>query len=244
MSHARTRRLFSISIFILVLLLCIYLFLHSSIFEVDRIYATGAYKVSQDEILALAGINAGENIFGVESEIAERALQVQPMVKSAKIVRHLPDQLEIQIVERQVWGLIPYQNVMICVDEEGVCIDRVNGFSLLDYPILTLEQLPERVSLGQSLSPGAVAMAKAICDALGEDKDKISEYHYKNSSDEIVLTTTGKTEIRFGNAERLEEKIGYIRAVFSLEEDVKKEGHEVLQYVDLRFDGEPVMKTR
>lgn len=244
MSHARTRRLFSISIFILVLLLSIYLFLHSSIFLVNKVYATGASKVSQEEILALAGISAGQNIFGVDAKLATRALQVHPMVKSARIVRHLPHQIEIQVVERQIWGLIPYQNVLICVDEEGVCIDRLSGFSMLNYPILTFEQVPERINLGQTLYPGAVAQAKKICDALGEDKDKISEYHYKNSSDEMVITTIRKTEIRFGNLDRLDEKIEYVKAVFKLEEEVSQEGREVLQYVDLRFEGEPVMKTR
>jgi len=244
MSHARIRRLFSISIFILVLLLSIYLFLHSSIFMVNRIYATGASKVSQEEILALAGISTGQNIFGVDTELAVRALQVHPMIKSARVVRHLPHQLEIQVVERQIWGLIPYQNILICVDDEGVCIDRISSFSLLDYPILTFEQLPERINWGQTIYPDAVRQAQKIHEALGEEKDKISEYHYKNSSDEMELTTIKKTQIKFGNPDRFQEKIGYIKAVFSLEEEVGREGHEVLQYVDLRFAGEPVMKTR
>ncbi|MEN6324976.1 MAG: FtsQ-type POTRA domain-containing protein [Syntrophomonas sp.] len=244
MSHARKRRLFSISIFILVLLLSIYLFLHSSIFKVDRVYASGMVKVSQEEILALAGINKGQNIFSVDAAVVSRAVQTHPMVKNAQMVRHLPHDLEIKIVERQVWALVPYQNIMLFLDDEGVCIDRVAGVPIEEYPLITMELLPERVNLGQAVYPAAVQQIKKLWDSMGDGRKLISEFHYRTSSDEIVLYTRAGTEIRFGKMERLDEKLTYIKAVFTMEVDMKKEGHEALEYVDLSFDGEPVMKTK
>lgn len=244
MSHARKRRLFSISIFILVLLLCVYLFLHSSVFKVDKVYASGMIKVSQEEILALAGINTGQNIFSVDAALVSKAVKAHPMVKSAQLVRHLPHDLEIKVVERQVWALVPYHNIMLFLDDEGVCIDRVAGVAIEEYPLLTMELLPERVNLGQAVYPAAVQQIKKLWDTMGEERKNISEFHYRTNSDEIVLYTRAGTEIRFGKLERIDEKITYIKAVFKMEEDMKKEGREVLEYVDLSFDGEPVMKAR
>lgn len=244
MSHARKRRLFSISLFILVLLLCVYLFLHSSVFKVDRVYASGMVKVSQAEILALAGINSGQNIFTVDAEIVRKAVQTHPMVKRADMLRRLPHDIEIRIVERQVWALVPYKNIMLFLDDEGVCIDRVAGVTIEDYPLITIDLLPDRINLGQAVYPAAVQQVKTIWDSMGEERKNISEFHYRTGSDEILLYTRAGTEIRFGKMERLDEKLIYIKAVFNMEKDMKREGHETLQYVDLSFDGEPVMKTK
>lgn len=244
MSHASKRRLFSISIFILVLLLSIYFFMHSPIFKVEKVYTTGTAKVTQEEVLALAGINTGQNLFDLDTELVSRALKVHPMIKTADVIRHLPNQVEVRVTERQVWALVPFQNILLCIDEDGVCIDRVSGFSFQDHPVLTMEQMPERVNLGQAVNPMAVQQIKKIWDAMGEEKKQISEFHFRNTSNDIILYTQKGTEIRFGNLDRLEEKIGYVKAVFTMEEDMKKRGREVLKYVDLRFDGEPVMKTR
>lgn len=244
MSHARKRRLFSISIFILVLLLSVYLFLHSSIFKVDRVYASGMVKVSQAEILALAGINSGQNIFTVDAQLVNKAVQTHPMIKRAEMVRHLPHDVEIKITERQVWALVPYQNVMLFLDDEGVCIDKTARASIEEYPLITIDLLPERVNLGQALYPAAVQQIKTIWNSMGEEQKNISEFHYRTSSDEILLYTQAGTEIRFGRMERLDEKLTYIKAVFKMEKDMEKEGHEVLEYVDISFDGEPVMKTK
>lgn len=244
MSQARFRRLFSISVFIFVLLVCVYLFLHSSIFKVEKIYATGVSKVSQDEILALAGISPGQNIFMVDTDLAAKSVRVHPMIKNAVVIRHLPHQLEIKVSERQIWALVPDPPILLCIDDEGICIDRINTFSLLDYPVVTMDQLPDRVNLGQAVNQAAVQQIKKVWDAIGDDSKNISEFHFRNSSNEIILYTNQGTQILFGNLDRLQEKAANVKTALAMEQQVKQDGHEVLQYVDLRFEGQPVVKTR
>lgn len=244
MSQARFRRLFSISVFIFVLLVCVYLFLHSAFFKVEKVYVTGASKVSQEEILNLAGIKPGQNIFMLNTDLAVKAVKIHPMIKSADVIRHLPHQVEIKVSERQIWALIPDPPILLCVDDEGVCIDRLNTFSLMDYPIITMDRLPERVNLGQSVNPDAVRQIKKVHDAIGDEQKKISEYHYSNSNKEIILYTEEGTKILFGSLDRLDAKVANLKTALAIEEEVQKDGHQVLDYVDLRFEGQPVVKTR
>lgn len=88
-------------------------------------------------------------------------------------------------------------------------------------------------------------MIKALYDVLPIDNRKaISDFHFINKSREIVFYTRAGTEVNFGNLERLEEKANFVGQIFSIEAELEEKGNDVLEYVDLRFKGQPVLKTR
>ena len=60
----------------------------------------------------------------------------------------------------------------------------------------------------------------------------------------MIIYTVKGTEIRFGNADRFQEKVGQISQTFAIEADFAENGMEALEYIDLRFKGQPVVKTR
>ena len=57
-----------------------------------------------------------------------------------------------------------------------------------------------------------------------------------------IYTLQG-TEIKFGIDERLEEKLSTLSQVFQLERDFIDTGQDDLIYVDMRYKGQPVVKT-
>ncbi len=245
MAKDLSSRFFSISILIFVALLCFYLFLHSSFFNVEGISVTGVKKVTESEIMELSGLSPGINIFEINDHLCAKLIEIHPLVKSAKIVRHLPRQIEIQVVEREIWALIPYGDVIICIDREGVCIDKLNYFSFFNYPVITLENMPEHVNLGQPVQAEGIEMIRKLWEALSENsRMKISDFHYNDRNKEIIAYTEEGTEVRFGNLERLEEKAGFFSEILQIEKNLQKKGTEVLEYVDLRFEGQPVIKTK
>lgn len=239
----RARRL-SISILILIVLVSIYLFMHSAFFNIERIYVTGYKTVPANEVTALAGIKIGTNIFEVNKDICSGAIKIHPMIKQAAIVRHYPRTIEIQVAERKMWTVIPYPDGYICIDDQGVCLDRVKSIDITKYPVVTLDQIPEQIILGQPVNTAAVKMVKKVFDALGQNTQQISEFHYLDAEKGIIIYTTAGTEVKFGNLDRLEEKAEFFPQIFKLEKDLQTTQHEVLQYVDLRYKGEPVIKTR
>jgi len=240
-----SRKFFSISILLLTGLICSYLFLHSSFFNVQKIYISGLKIVSESEVINLSGLSPGCNIFEINEQLAAKAVEIHPMIKSAKIIRHLPGDIEIEVKEREVWAIVPYKDVFLCIDEEGICIDRLKYFSVLNYPVITIDSMPERVNLGQAVEPEGISEIKKVWDALStENKEEVSDFHYINKSREIVIYTKRGTEIRFGSTERLDEKVSIFNQIFQIEKDFQEEGAEVLEYIDLRFKGQPVVKTR
>ncbi len=245
MSRKISGHRFRISLLIFTLLLSTYLFLHSSIFNVDRIEVQGNEKVSQEEALALSGLAPGINIFELDGDLSSQSIQAHPMVKKAEIVRQLPRTLLIKINERQIWAVIPYRGVFLCIDDTGVCFDKLSNTPINNYPIITMDLMPEYVNLGQAVNNQATDMVRQVWQAIPDSaRQKISEFHYLNKENALKIYTINGTEIRFGDLERLEEKAKTLNQVIQIEANFNKQGKEVLEYIDMRFKGEPVVKTR
>jgi cell division protein FtsQ len=212
---------------------------------VDSIEVQGNDKVSREEVLALSGLYPGINIFELDVDISAKSIEIHPMVKEAEIVRQVPRTLVININERQIWAVIPFRGVFLCIDDTGVCFEKLSNTPINNYPIITMDLVPEYVSLGQAVNKQGTDMVRQVWQALPDsDCKKISEFHYMNNENELKIYTINGTEIRFGNLERLEEKINTLMQVIQIETDLAKQGKDVLEYIDMRYKGEPVVKTR
>ncbi|HCF51269.1 MAG TPA: hypothetical protein DER60_13370 [Syntrophomonas sp.] len=232
------------TVFLLVSLISIFLFMHSSFFYIDQITVQGAERMGSAEVIRLSGLQTGLNIFSVNGQQISQALKVHPMVQDVKVIRHWPRHLEIQVSERQAWALIPCQGGFLCIDQEGVVIDKLNIFSPDQYCIITMDKQPEQVVLGQVIDPEAIAAIRQIWEAIPvEPRVDISDYHYVNESKEVILYTNHGTEILFGDLERLADKVQSLLQIINIEKDYEKQGKSPLSYVDLRFKGQPVVKT-
>lgn len=241
----KSRSVFKAALLTFTLLLSVYLFMHSSIFNVVQIDVEGNDKVSREETMALSGLAPGINIFELDDELTTLAIEAHPMVKEAEVKRHLPKKLVIKITERQIWAVIPYKGVFLCIDDTGVCFDKLSNTPINNYPIITMDQLPEYVTLGQAVNKPATDMVRQLWQAMPDgDRQKISEFHYLNKGNTLNIYTVNGTEIRFGDLERLTEKAHTLTQIIQIESDFLKQGQEVLDYIDMRFKGEPVVKTR
>lgn len=245
MKNKSSSKLFIIALLLLLVLICIYLFLHSSIFSITTIKVSDNHIVTRNEILAMAGVSTGTNIFQLDQELTRRSVKLHPMVKDARIIRHLPATIEIKITERKSWAIIPYDDVFLLIDDEGICIDKLNQLPNQNIPLITMDKVDQRLNLGQAVNPTAVKMIRTVWQALStDDRQNISQFHYNNQDKTLLIYTLHGTEIRFGNLDRLEEKITHFREAIDIEANLEKEGKDVLDYVDLRFKGQPVVLTR
>jgi len=244
-SPKRSINKFRLALLLFILLLSIYLFLHSSIFNVTQIEVVGNNKVSKAEVLALSGLSPGINIFGFNEAVCSQTIGVHPMIKSAAIERKLNRTIVIKINERQIWALIPYGDLFLCIDDTGICFDKLNHATIENIPIITMDQMPEFVNLGKVVNTQATDMVKQVWQALPADEQKlISDFHYQNQDNTLKIYTIKGTEILFGNLDRLDEKVKTFAQVIQLENDMERKGNDTLEYVDIRFKGEPVLKTR
>jgi len=238
------RRFFRASIFLLLAMICVYFFLHSSFFQVDTITVTGNSAVPNHDIIELSGLEEGINLFSADENLVSRAVEIHPMIKQAHLVRHLPRALEIQVSERTMWAVVPANNEFLIVDDEGVCINKSLLFPSLELPVITIDPVPQGILPGQALESQGIALIRKVWDGLSEqEQERISDFHYTVSNQELIIYTIEGTEIRFGKDERLDEKLSAMNQVFQLEQDFDKSGQEALVYVDIRYKGQPVVRT-
>ena len=234
-----------ISLLLLLIIVCIYLFIHSSIFNINKVYVSGHKKVTSNEVKALAGITPGENLFKINRDLIEKSIEIHPVVKSAQLIRHLPHTVEIIIEERANWAVVPYEDIFLLVDDEGYCLDKLNKLPEGNIPIVTMEKMPARVNLGQTVNQEAIKMIKAVWKSIDtHNRENISQFHYINDQKSLLIYTLEGTEVRYGKLERLEEKAANFNEALKIEGRLQKEGQDQLDYVDLRFSGQPVVKTR
>lgn len=245
MKKKTPNKLFVIALLLLLVLICLYLFLHSSIFDIKTVKITNNHNVTREEVLALAGVSTGTNLFQLDRELTRRSVKMHPMVKDAQVIRHLPATIEIKINERKSWAVIPYNDLFLLVDDEGFCIDKLNQLPEQEIPIITMDKVAERVNLGQVVAPEAIKMISKVWQALdAKDRQNISQFHYSNQEKSLLIYTLHGTEIRFGNLDRLQDKAAQFSEALKIEADFEKEGKDVVNYIDLRFKGQPVVKTR
>lgn len=234
-----------ISLLLLLIIVCIYLFMHSSIFDINKVNVSGQKEVTSDEVKALAGITPGENLFKINRDLIEKSVEIHPMVKSAQLIRHIPHTVEIKVEERASWAVVPYEDLFLLVDDEGHCLDKLNKLPDGNIPIITMEKMPARVNLGQTVNQEAIKIIKAVWKSIdAQDRSNISQFHYINSQKSLLIYTMEGTEVRYGKLERVEEKAAKFTEALTIEASLHNEGKDQLDYVDLRFSGQPVVKTR
>lgn len=230
---------------ILAALFSVHFILNNPLFAVTRLEVTGNQRISSDEIIALSGLIPGLNIFRFDAQTCCQAIESHPVIKQADITRNWDRSVAISVVERQTWAVIPYGGSFLCLDDNGIYFDQVDIPPEGDYLIITVPNPPANIELGQAACPGATDMIKQVWSGLSTDqRAQISEFHYLDQANTLYIYTLKGTEVRFGDLERLDEKLKSLAQVFEIEKDMSIQGQEVLEYVDVRFKGEPVVKTR
>jgi len=117
--------------FLLALILCIglYYFLSSEIFDIEDITVENNSYYTEQQIISLTGI--GElaqpwNLFLTPTREMKERLLADPYIKAAKVSRRLPDEISIEVTERQEASAIPYGEGFILIDKEGIVLRQTD----------------------------------------------------------------------------------------------------------------------
>jgi len=106
----------------------------------NNIQATGLAEVSRAELLPVFGEDIGRNIFFVP--LAERRKQLEqiPWVEHATVMRLLPDQIRVSVVERQPVAFVRQGGQIVLVDANGVLLTMPAAMMAqhhYSFPVLT-----------------------------------------------------------------------------------------------------------
>lgn len=242
MSNNRGKTFKSLLIFLAVIL-AFYLCLHSPLFAITNLEISGVRVVAEEEITMLAAVAPQDNIFMANLPMLSKSIAIHPLIKTVEIRRKLPDTLKIMVTERDIWAITPCEQSYLYVDEEGVLLDQRISADLEQWPLLTLSQPPSYLIRGQAVNKEAATLAHTIWSYLNEaQRQRISEYHYDVDNGELYLYTMDGAEIRFGSDAQLETKLVELIEILKLEEEMISSGTDAIEYADIRFAGQPVLK--
>ena len=199
-----------------------YYFSTTAFFAVDRFEVNGNTEVSRERIIELCGIAQGENI----------SLTVEPRIKAATVRRFLPSTIKITVSERQPAAYFSTGSGFVCLDSQGVVLQRYSTLAALDFPLLLASEavaegiVPGSKIEGPSLQDGLSVLAALPAEAISE----IYEVNAANA-EKIVIFTKDRIEIRLGDAEGVTGKYKVAAEIIAnLKEADKLAG---LDYIDV-----------
>ncbi len=110
------------------------LLLRSPLFTISVIEVEGNQLMSDEEIIEMAGVSIGDNLFAVSSREVKSKLKKNVYIASAKIDRQIPDTYVIKIEEKIPTLAVKYKSKYVIMDDEGRAIDYaddVRGVTVL-----------------------------------------------------------------------------------------------------------------
>lgn len=112
----------------------------SNSFGLEQIQVQGNAYLKYEDVLNAAGLELGQNAFGLNMKQIERNLRGLPWVKGVTLKRELPDTLSITLVEREPRYWRQQGEKLFFADKDGEIIAPVETGHFKALPVLHLEE--------------------------------------------------------------------------------------------------------
>jgi len=218
---------------------------HDPRFRIDSaasIQIAGNSQLTRADLLTVFGADIGRNLFFVPLTERRRQLEQVPWVAHATVMRILPNQLRVAIVERQPIAFARVGNQIKLVDGDGVLLDMqpaTLAAKHYSFPVVTGINPQDPLSLRGPRMRIYQKFMQEI-DSSGERVSKnLSEIDLSDPEDVQGLVSSGHSEIllHFGEDNFLERWREYQAHLAEW-----KQQYPHLASVDLRYDHQVVLK--
>ncbi len=192
-------------------------------FNINKITITGNDFYSNKQIIKVAGLEKGDNLFRLNKfKIIEHLKQELPYLDTVEIDRHLPVSIEIKVTECEPFLSINTSKTSYLVDSSLKVLEKT------DTPPTTLAQVKgfkvKKAEVGDYITDtkGAEKHLKQLCSELYKQfgAGKVTKIDIKTTYD-IKVTYEDRVKIKLGTLENLEQKLSLVNYV--LNENSKNE---------------------
>ena len=207
-----------------------------------NIQATGLAQVSRADMLPVFGEDIGRNIFFVPIRERRKQLEQIPWIEHATVMRLLPDQIRISVVERKPIAFVRQGSQVELVDANGVLLTESPAMMAqhhYSFPVVTgvdsRDPLPARRARMEVYQRLVTQL-----DSSGQHlSDQISEIDLRTPEDARVLMPEQGADIlaHFGEDHFLERFQRYKAHIAEWRQQYPK-----LAEVDLRYDQQVVLQ--
>jgi len=227
----RRRRRTLFAVLFLAILAALVAIERSALVALDEVRVVGTERLSVDEVREAAGLELGTSTLRLRLSAAQEQVTDLPLVASAEAQRVDPLTVEIEVRERQPSVIAVGASTSVLVDREGVVLTEEH---LDGLPVIELSSAPPEPG-GDVGEDEALANAHAVWRGLsGPLRAEVVRY-LAPDVEGLVLMLDRDIEVRFGSAERIDEKV---RALGAILEDV---GDTPIAAIDVRAPRAPVV---
>ncbi len=215
----------------LVVLVALVALERSALVGLEEIEVVGAERLEADEIREATQLALGTSTLRLRLNRVEERVEALPAVREVSARRLDPLTVVVEVVEREPSLVARAADERVVVDREGVVLGRGGAPGL---PVVHVDgELPEP---GQTVAeePGLHNAFLAWRGLTGPLRSEVVRYDASGPND-LVLRLESGLRVRFGRAERIDEKV---RALGVILEDL---GDAEVREIDVRPPSAPVV---
>lgn len=199
--------------------ICAYLFTSPS-FNIEEISVKGNTQLTNQQVLSLAEIKKGDNIFSKIGIVTKVKLKQNGYIEDAQITKIFPNKIEINVVERQKkFQIKTSEEGYIYIDEQGYILQY--GTEKLEIPtIIGIEMQQVDVGKEKRLNEKnlnkmeKILQIRELCKNI-QIADKITQYQVEDEY--IIKLENEEITINFGDASNLKDRIYYVNGILKQE---------------------------
>jgi cell division protein FtsQ len=205
-----------------------------------NIQAAGLGQVTRADILPIFGADIGKNIFFIHLSERRKELEQIPWIKSATVMRILPDQIRVSAVERTPVAFVREGQQIQLVDGDGVLLNMSpEGLTQHHYsfPVVTGID-PHDAPAARQARMAVYQRLVGELDSTGQNISRqISEIDLTDPEDARVTMQDDPTLLHFGDEQFLARYQRYKARIAEW-----RQQYPQLAAMDLRYDSQVVLK--
>jgi len=210
--------------------------------SLQKIRVQGSRYVTNQEVIGAAALPQRQSLFDVDLFAAQQRVLTNRFLKSASVRREVPDAIVITVEERVPLAAVMMGSVSY-LDDEGFVLPPLRSRDILDVPVLAARGEGGEVQPGKYVSSPGLLEALSVVRLAREIDDRlyrqISEVHAGGKQELIFYTAESGVPVLVGH-ENIGVKLVHFESFWR--QFVEPRGPGGLQYVDLRFQGQVVVK--
>lgn len=224
----------------------------------DKITVNGNFTLTKEEILQAANIKSDSivNIDELNLVFIQDRILKHPEIKKVFVSKNPPNELVIDVIEKRPLAIVNVGNQLNLVDEECELFPFKNFEKLFDLPVITgikqvsLQQIEDKSYLNDLktavfITMNAYKKSRFLYNQISEinvaDTSKIILFTNDKSVPVYLPRSVGKNVLDMNYQKEILTKLVVLKNFFEKSFETLKE--KKLDYVDLRFDNQVIVKT-
>jgi cell division protein FtsQ len=207
--------------------------------RLERIEINNLKRLTREEVISLAGVKTGDDMFGLKLGRIGEHLSKNPWIEKVRVRRYFPHTLAIEVAEREPAAVVN-MGYLYYLDKNGEMFKPLTEGDRLDYPVLTgmTEEEMGKDPIGSREVLNKVLNLIALIEKGGVFKlEDVSEIHYDKGFGFTLFTTQGGVPVKLGNG-AFDEKLARLAKIYR---DLQAQMSNLV-YIDLDYHDRIIVK--